>query len=399
MSIENGGVQKLESQWPLQGVEPESVGLSRERLGRIDELVQRYVAEGRIAGAVTVVSRRGGIAHLSTCGLMDIEQRKAMRTDAIFRIYSMTKLVTSVALLMLMEEGHFLLSDPVSKFIPEFGNIRVKVTGADGRDELVRPRRPVTIHDLLTHTSGISYEYEQSVRGSGITLAEFAAAQCQRPLCFQPGERWMYGASTDVAGRVVEVVSGLPLDEFFRRRIFEPLGMTDTDFHVPPEKVDRFAWVYKPNVEGRLVDDEDRVTSRFLSKPAFFSGGGGLVGTTSDYLRFSLALLGGGRFGDVRLLGRKTVELMTADHLPPGHPPVDVNQRGFGLGVSVLRRLGETRQLGSAGEFGWGGAACTQVWIDPAEEMVSMIMMQLRPLEKFTLMDLFKQAAYQALVE
>ena len=235
------------------------------------------------------------------------------------------------------------------------------------------------------------------VRYSGIGLAEYVPLQCRQALRNHPGQKWLYGASTDVLGHFIEVISGQALDEFLKARIFGPLGMVDTDFYVPPEKVERLAELYKNDAKGNLVKADESDAKRALTKPAFFSGGGGLLSTTSDYLRFALALLGGGAFGDVRLLGRKSVQLMTSDHLPPDHPPVDANDRGFGLGVSVLRRLGETHQLGSVGEFGWGGAACTQVWIDPAEDMVTMIMLQLLPGSRFSFMDLFKQAAYQAI--
>ena len=387
------------SSWPLERVEPESVGLCSRRLGRVGELMRRYVDDGRIAGVITLAARRGGIAHLECLGSMDLESRRPMREDAIFRIYSMTKIVTSAAVLMLLEEGRFLLGEPVRRFLPEFADLRVAVKVDDGREELVSPRRDVTIHDLLAHLGGLSYDCIHEARDGGRSLQEFITEFCKRPLLHQPGETWAYSASTDVLGRVVEVVSGRPFDDFLRERIFEPLGMTDTAFWVPPGKADRLAWVYKPDADGRLVSCEDRAASPYLAKPSLPSGGGGLVSTTSDYLRFALMLLGEGSLCGVRLLGRKTVELMTEDHLPAGHPALDVNRRGFGLGVSVVRRLGETEQLSSVGEFGWGGAACTQVWIDPAEEMVSMLMLQLRPAEKFPLMDLFKHAVYQAIVD
>ncbi|HUS48404.1 MAG TPA: serine hydrolase domain-containing protein [Phycisphaerae bacterium] len=387
--------------WPLERAEPESVGMSSQRLERIGEVVGRYIEAGRIAGAITVVSRRGKIVHLQCTGLMDIEKRKPMQEDAIFRIYSMTKLITSTAVLMLLEEGRFVLDEPASHFLPEMADLRVAVTGADGQQELVRPRRPVTIHDLLTHTSGIDYEFMHDAEDQGMDLARFVAEQCKRPLKHQPGTTWMYGASTDVLGRLIEVVSGQTLDVFLDKRIFEPLGMTDTGFFVPPEKVDRLARCYTPGKDGKLVPAEMRPGRTFLKKPSLLSGGGGLVSTTSDYLRLAQMLCDGGALGDMRLLSTKTVELMHADHLPAGHPALDGNKRGFGLGGSVLRRLGETHQIGSVGEFGWGGAACTQAWIDPAGRVVSIIMMQLvNPgEEKFLLMDLFKQAAYQAIVE
>ena len=390
---------KQVSAWPIERSDPEAVGLCSHRLERVGELMRRSVDDGLVAGAVTVAARRNRIAHLECFGKMDLETGAPMREDAIFRIYSMTKIATSVAVLMLLEESRFLLTEPVCRFIPEFKDLRVKVTGADGQEELVRPRRDVTIHDLLTHTGGLSYECIHEVRAAGGSLQEFITEFCKRPLLGHPGELWRYSASTDVLGRLVEVVSGQPFDEFLQQRIFEPLGMTDTAFWVPPEKRDRLAGIYAPDDDGRLVSCEDAKSSPYLKKPSLPSGGGGLVATTSDYLRLALMLLNDGALGDVRILGRKAVELMTEDHLPPGHAAIDVNNRAFGLGVSVLRRLGETMQLDSVGDFGWGGAAGTQVWIDSAEEMVTMIMIQVRPKEKFTLMDLFRHAVYQALAE
>jgi len=387
------------SPWPVERCEPETVGLCSRRLERIGELVHRYVDEGRTAGVITLVARRGRIAHLECFGEMDLETHRPMPEDAIFRIYSMTKIVTSVAVLMLLEEGRFLLKDPVRQFLPEFADLRVATTGADGCQELVRPCRDVTLHDLLTHLGGLSYDVVHEARDAGRSLQEFVTEFCKGPLLGQPGLTWRYSASTDVLGRIVEVISGLPFDEFLQQRIFEPLGMTDTAFWVPPEKADRLAEVYKPDDQGRLVSCEGPEASPYLKPPSLPSGGGGLVSTTSDYLRFSLMLVNGGSLNGRRLLGRKAVELMTEDHLPPGHPPLEVNDRGFGLGVSVVRRLAETRQLASVGAFGWGGAAATQVWIDPAEEMVSMIMMQFRPTEKFPLLDLFKHSAYQAIID
>lgn len=389
----------LSANWPLERCEPEAVGLCPRRLGRISDLIRRYVDEGRVAGVITLVTRRGRIAHLECAGVMDLETRKPLREDAIFRIYSMSKIVTGAAALMLMEEGWFLPIEPVHRFLPEFKDLRVAVQGADGKEELVRPRRDVTIHDLFTHLSGLTYEYMQDLRLPGADLKTVVPDLCKRPIHQHPGEKWTYGMSTDVLGRLIEVVSGMTFDAFLQKRVFAPLGMTDTDFWVPPAKAERLAWMYTTDDAGKLVSAEDRATSPYLKRPAFLSGGGGMVSTTSDYLRVALMLLNKGAFGDVRLLGRKTVELMTADHLPPNHPPVDANDRGFGLGVSVLRRLGETRQVGSVGEFGWGGAACTQTWIDPAEDMITMIMLQHRPKDKFPLMDLFKQSAYQAIVD
>lgn len=389
--------------WPLERCEPQAVGLSPQRMKVAEALVDRHIDEGRTAGVITLVARRGRIAHLRCAGMMDLEAGRPMTEDAIFRIYSMTKIVTSAAVLMLLEEGHFLLSDPVRRFIPEFADLRVATTGADGAEELVRPRRDVTIADLLTHTAGLPYEVIHQAIDEGWPLEAFVRELCRRPLLGHPGELWRYSAATDVLGYLVQVVSGRPFDAFLRERIFEPLGMVDTDFHVPPEKADRLAWVYTPDESGRLVPEEDRATSRFLRPPSLPSGGGGLCASTCDYLRFALMLLGGGALGDVRLLGPKTVELMRSDALPRGHEALGINGCGFGLGVAVLRDLGESRQIGSVGEFGWGGAACTELWIDPAEQMVTMAMMQLRlgvlrPADRFgTLMKPFKNVIYSAI--
>jgi CubicO group peptidase (beta-lactamase class C family) len=405
----------LSSAWPLERSDPQAVGLCPHRLGRVGDLVRRFVEEGRVPGVVTLVARRGRIAHLETVGCMDLAARRPMRDDAIMRIYSMSKIITSTAALMLMEEGRFQLVDPVCKYLPEFKEVRVSVKGADGKDELVRPRRDVTIHDLLTHTAGLTYELIHEARKEGLTLKAFVEEFCKRPLRRHPGEVWDYSAATDVLGRLVEVVGGLPFDEFLQRRIFGPLGMADTAFWVPPEKVDRLANLYRYGKSGKLAiaGEDEPAYLPILAPPKLSSGGGGLLSTTSDYLRFALMLLNkgaacgpgraaGGESGQTagaRLLGRKTVELMTSDNLPAGHPPLGVNNLGFGLGVEVLRRLGEARKLGSVGEFGWGGAACTQVWIDPAEDMVSMIMLQLLPGGPFPIMNLFKQTVYQAIVD
>jgi CubicO group peptidase (beta-lactamase class C family) len=395
----------LSSAWPLEQAAPQTVGLCPQRLGRIGDLVRRYIDEGRVAGVITLVARRGRIAHLECFGPLDLETRRPMREDAIFRIYSMSKIITTVATLMLMEEGRFQLVDPLWKYLPEFKEVRVAGKGADGKDELVRPRRDVTIHDLLTHTAGLTYDLIHEARQKGLTLKAFVEEFSKRPLRNHPGEVWDYSAATDVLGRLVEAVGGQPFEEFLQQRIFGPVGMTDTAFWVPPEKVERLAGIYRPGEGGKLVVAED-ATPPYLKPPTLPSGGGGLVSTTSDYLRFALMLLNKGaacdvpgRSAGVRLLGPKTVELMASDHLPPGHPPVAVNNLGFGLGVSVLRRLGEAKKVGSVGEFGWGGAACTQVWIDPAEDMVAMIMLQLLPGGLFSFMNLFTQTVYQAIVD
>ncbi len=387
------------SPWPIERTEPEAVGLCSKRLARVGDVTRRYVEEGRAAGIISLVARRGRIAYLNCVGRMNLGGREAMREDAIFRIYSMTKPITCVAALMLMEEGRYLLAEPVKKFLPEFADLRVAVPGPRGREKLVAPRRDVTIHDLMTHLGGLTYDCIYECREAGQSLAEFITAFCRRPLRHQPGEVWDYSASQDVLGRLIEVVAGQPFDEFLQQRIFAPLGMTDTAFYVPKSKAARLAGITTTDDRGRLIVDNSPFVNAYLKKPSLPSGGGGLVSTTSDYLRFALMLLGEGEALGVRLLSRKTVELMTDDHLPPGHAALDVNRRGYGLGVSVVRRVGETQMLCSVGEFGWGGAACTQTWIDPAEEMITMVMLQHRPKEKYPLMDLVRQTSVQAIID
>jgi len=369
--------KKSPAAWPLTRTLPAKVGLCPKRLERVSAMVERLIAEKAIAGAITLVQRHGRIAHLECSGMRDVENARPMREDTLFRLYSMTKPITSVATMMLYEQGAFTPQDPVSKFLPEFADLKVQVTKPDGTKELVPPRRPVTIHDLLTHTGGLTYELAHPVGPVTMDLPAFIKAFAKVPLTQHPGEKWQYSASNDVLGRLIEVASGQPIADFFAEKIFQPLGMTDTGFYVPEKKGDRLAALYEH-------DDQCRITRKkvedfpYVTKPVFYSAGGGLVGSTSDYLRFCLMLLGGGEFRGKRLLSRKTVELMRQDHLPPGHGAIEPFKFGYGYGVSVLRSLSERQGIGSVGEFGWGGAACTNAWIDPAEDMISMVMIQLK---------------------
>ena len=408
--------------WPIGRAKPESVGLSSKRLERIDGLMREAVEDNVVAGVITLVARRGKLAHLESFGWRDLEARKPMAFDTIFRIHSMSKIITSVATLILLEEGKIFLTEPVSKYVPEFKNLRVAPAAPSGEapaksrrdvnmhnlykegmkgggEATVPPRREVTVHDLLTHLSGFSYEYLDRAKFSDMPLKTFVKEICTYPLRQQPGTVWHYGASTDVLGGLIEIVSGMPFDRFLEERIYKPLGMTDTAFFVPSSKVGRFVKMYTPDEQGKLVPAAFPPHRDYLKPTRFMSGGGGLVSTTCDYLRFALMLLNGGELDGVRILSRKTVELMCTDHLPPGHPPLDVNNRGFGLGVSVVRSLSELKMLGSLGEFGWGGAAGTQVWIDPGEQMVSMIMPQIRPKDGFRLLNQFRNLACQAIAD
>lgn len=404
----------------LPKASPKSVGLSQERLDRITAVMQQHVDEGLLAGAVALVARDGKVAYLKCVGMQDKERGVEMKPDAIFRIASMSKPITSVAVMMLYEEGRFRLSDPVSKYLPEFKDMKVIVTepAGDGktRTKLVPAKREITIRHLLTHTSGLTYHWDPRVGAqyaeAGIThgliqtddvLADGIKKLAQQPLVHQPGEAWNYGLSTDVLGRLVEVVSGLPFDEFLRRRIFEPLRMNDSGFYLPDSKVSRLAAVYGADPNGKvkrlgngiLGEGAMRatVTYPYEGPKRYFSGGGGLCSTISDYTRFCQMMLNGGELDGVRLLSRKTVELMTTDHVGELSPGT-----GFGLGFGVTRNLREGGELTSVGAYRWGGYWYTTFFIDPAEKLIGVCMVQLAPAGKATLNDKFEALAHQAIV-
>lgn len=390
---------------------PEVVGLSSERLGRINKVVQGYVAEKKAAGLVTMAARRGKVAHFESFGLMDVESSKSMKPDTIFRIYSMSKPITSAAVMMLYEQGHFQLDDPVSKYIPEFKDMKVFVKKTEAGIEVADAKRQITIRNLLTHTSGLAYGLDKGTEVDVMyqeekmlkwdeTLQEKVARLVKLPLAEEPGSRWRYSISTDVLGYLVEVVSGKRFDAFLDERLFRPLEMKDTGFYVPPEKMSRLAGFYKIKETGTLgpVADED-YWGTYSKLPEFLSGGGGLVSTTSDYVRFCQMMLNGGELDGARLLGRKTVELMTINHLDfkllssgPG------GGSGFGLGFAVLMDVAKSGSIGSAGEYSWGGAASTGFWIDPREELIGIVMTQVIPYtNRFT--EEFKVLTYQAIVD
>ena len=398
----------------MNTVTPEEAGFSSTRLSRIGPVMQRYVDENKLAGIISMVARHGKIAHLEKVGMMDIEAGKSMEFDTVLRIYSMTKPITSVAVLMLYEEARFHLSDPVSRFIPGFADVKVFLRKTDSGVELADLEREITIRDLLTHTAGLSYGFEedsyvdslyqkrvwaQGKRDPRVTLEEVIEALTHIPLLFQPGTRFQYSMATDVLGYLVQVVSGMPFDDFLKQRIFEPLGMVDTGFHVPESKVGRFAANYSPAVGGGLELLDALTTSRYAKPTVFPSGGGGLVSTTTDYIRFAQMLLNKGEFEGVRLLGRKTIELMTTDHLPAALHVFEDRSRGFGLGVGVLRNLGLSQALGSVGTYGWGGAANTNFWIDPKEDLIGLLMLQFMPSGTYPVIADFRTLVYQALVD
>lgn len=397
---------------------PRAVGLAPERLDRITAVMQKHVDEGLLAGAVAMVARQGKVAYLHSAGMQDREKRVPMRPGTIFRIASMSKAITSVAVMMLYEEGKLQLKDPVAKFIPEFADVKVLAASGDtsAQDGLVAAKRPITIRHLLTHTSGLTYHWDSRVGAqyaeAGIThgliqdedlLAEDMRKLARIPLVHQPGEAFTYGLSTDVLGRVVEVSSGLPFDEFLRQRIFGPLKMNDTGFRLPDGKVARLAAVYAPNANGGLTRLPDgvigegpmkaTVTYPYEGKHRYCSGGGGLCSTVPDYARFLQMMLNGGQLDGVRLLSRKTVEMMTVDQL--GDWSRDF---GFGLGFGVTRNLREGEST-SVGAYRWGGYWYTTFFIDPAEKMIGVCMAQISPSGKATLNDQFEALAHQAIID
>lgn len=383
-------------QWPLSDIDPTQNGFDPQRLKYIDRLVGGYIEKEYAAGAVAVVARNNGIIYRKCFGMQQREKNIPMADDTIFRLYSMSKPITAVAVLMLYEECAFFLDEPLKNFLPVFAEVKVKQERADGSFDLVPLERDITIFDLLNHTGGLSYDGFHAAEKDGSTLADFVAQYATIPLVRQPGTEWFYGASNDVLGHLVEVVSGIPFDQFLQERIFGPLGMEDTGFWVPPEKQDRFGIRYV-QTEDRHLDPMHEEDREYYKKPAMFSGGAGLVGTTADYLQFCQMLLNDGTFNNARILGRKTVELMRQDHLPQGHGPIMPFRIGYGLGVSVVRSLAEKQGISSVGEINWGGAASTDIWIDPSEKMVTMIMMQLRPNFTQMLTKKVHDAMYQAL--
>lgn len=377
----------------LPRAQAKDVGLDAKKLKEIDEVVNRLIEEQKIAGAVTVVVRKGKVVQAEAYGYADLETKKKMQMDTIFRIYSMTKPIVSVATMMLVEEGKVKLDDPVSKYIPEFKGVRVYDSGQVINMKTVPADREPTIADLLRHTSGLTYGFmgntpvDRMYRRANVLgedrLEDLGKKLGNIPLQYQPGTKWLYSVSVDVLGRVVEVGSGKKLDVFLKERIFKPLLMVDTGYSVPADKVDRFATNYGPKLAGnglRVVDDVK--TSKYLKRPVFFSGGGGLVSTIGDYVRFCQMLMNGGTLDGARILKAKTVKMMTKNQLPkPAYPIGFGNSKrkgvGFGFGFSVrVEADGEDNRIG---EYGWGGAASTHFWVSPADDLFVVTMSQHMP--------------------
>jgi CubicO group peptidase (beta-lactamase class C family) len=369
---------------------PEAAGLSSDRLKRLSAAMQGYIDRGEVAGVVTLVARRGQVVHLESQGVMDVDSKAPMKRDTIVRLASMTKPITSVAVMMLAEEGRFQLTDPVSKFIPEFKNPKVVMANFPGSSRegtrVVPADREITIQDLLTHSAGLAtntaillqaeWEKFQKEGTPGEDIGGYTRRLAKLPLNFQPGTAWEYGPATNVLGYLVEVVSGQRFDRFLAERIFRPLEMNDTFFYVPDDKLGRLATVHERVIpKGIRVS---RAAREMRGSQVFFAGAGGLFSTVDDYWRFCQMLLNGGSFNGARLLGRKTVELMTANQIANLPLWPDLAGYRFGLGFRVLADVGKSAQPGSLGSYGWGGAFGTYFFIDPKEEMIGILLIQMR---------------------
>src|SRR5919199_5597230 len=400
---------------------PEHVGMSTTGLRNVSRLVQRYIDEGKLPGAISLVARRGKVVHFETYGEMDAERHKPMRSDTIFRFYSMTKPIASVGLMMLYEEGKFQLDDPVSSFIRGLGGLRWLAGGTADAYQVREAAREMTVRDLLMHTSGLVGRDSDSPVGelyrragfagadSPFTLAEMVRRLGQLPLEVDPGSRWIYGISTDVVGYLCEVLSGLPFDRYLEERILGPLGMVDTGFSVPEPKVDRFAANYAPRAgtpRYRLGDDPH--TRPYTRPRTYFSGSGGLVSTAADYLRFCRMLANGGYLDGVRILGPRTLRLMTLNHLPGGKDLATMAQnagetnregQGFGLGFAVLLDPTVAQIIGTPGEYYWGGAASTAFFVNPKEELIMLFLTQLRPSSTYPIRRELRATIYSAITD
>ena len=388
---------------------PESVGMSSERLARIAPAMQKYIDAEMTPGIITAIVRKGKLVHFEAQGEMDVAAGKAMRPDAIFRIASMTKPIASVALMMLWEEGHFQLRDPVSKFIPAFGDVRVSSTGdASGMTgQLVEPKRDITIRDMLTHTAGLANSYIGNVQayrqatGGAKDNAELIAKLAALPLNYHPGEAWQYSIATDVVGHLVEVISGMSLDEFLKARIFGPLDMPDTHFYMDADKADRLTAQYTPGERQKItLQDPGSAASRWIDSPkTLFRGAGGLASTARDYLRFQQMVLNGGELDGVRLLAPSTVSLMLENHTGELDLWLAGPGVGFGLGYGVIVDRGEAATPLSEGAGYWGGAYCTISWLDPEQDLVAVLMTQVRPYRHINVRQDFQVLTYQAIVD
>jgi CubicO group peptidase (beta-lactamase class C family) len=399
-------------------VDAKPAGLSAGRLERVTEHLDRnYVTPGKIAGCQALVARHGHVAYFKSLGFADREHETPMTDDTLFRIYSMTKPITSVALMGLWEQGRFQLNDPAEKVIPEWRDLKVYVSGEGEAMQTREPARPMTFRHLLSHTSGLSYGMTQHpvdrayggaqvIRGRGETLRTFVERLASVPLAYDPGDRWMYSYSTDVCGYLVEAISGKPFDQYLQETIFDPLGMVDTAFMVAPEKAHRLSANYMRQPDKTMLLIDAPASSTYLREPTFFSGGGGLTSTTADYLRFAEMLRRGGELDGVRILGSRTLELMTQNHLPNGVSLAsaavglfsEAKYEGTGFGLGFAMTIDQVAAgLPCEGEFFWGGAASTYFWVDPKEDLLAIFMTQLMPSTTFDFRGQLKDIVYSAI--
>ena len=393
----------------LAEVQPEAVGLSTARLGRLSGAMQGLVDDGKLAGIVTMLSRHGKVAHFETFGHQDVASSTPMAKDSIFRIYSMSKPITGAALMTLYEEGKFRLSDPLVKYIPEFAGLMVASDGGTDTTTVEKPDHPITIRELMTHTAGFTYgvfsrtSVDQMYREAGVldtnsTLRDMILKLAKIPLLYQPGTRWHYSVAVDIQGYLVEVLSGKPFDEFLKERIFDPLGMKDTGFHVPADKASRFASLYTYGDDGALT--ASAAADGYLKPATFFSGGGGLVSTAMDYMRFCQMLLNGGELDGVRILAPLTIDLMRRNHLPP-----DMGEQspgsgsGFGLDFAVVLDPIRADTSRSKGTYDWAGAAGTWFWIDPEEDLIFVGMIQQFGAGRPEMKSLSERLTYQSILK
>ena len=394
------------------------MSLDTNRLAAIDRFLdETYLKAGRLPGTLLKVLHRGEVVHESVQGFADVARARPLAADSIFRIYSMTKPITSVALMMLVEEGRLQIDDPVHKYIPQWEKLRVYQSGTLKTGFVTKPvARPMRVVDLLRHTSGLTYGFQLNtnvdaayrqlhigaIEKTDVTLERMIGLLAELPLEFSPGDWWNYSVATDVLGWLVQVISGKPFEDFLQERIFDPLGMVDTGFFVPPEKAHRFVTCYGRNPKGGMAVQDQAEESPFLQPPAFVSGGGGLVSTAADYRQFVEAL----RTGAPRLIGRKTLELMTANHLPGGRDLPALSRSafseaayegvGFGLGFATTTAIHKTMIAGNNGDYFWGGAASTFFWVDPAEEMTVIFLTQLIPSSSWPIRRQLRQMVYAA---
>ncbi len=406
----------------MDRVDPGEVGLNADMLERMPRFFDSYLERRKLPCMAMLVARGGKVAHFSLNGSTEMGGPEAIAEDTIYRIYSMTKPITTVAAMMLFEEGKIRLDHEVYRYIPEFADVMVFDGGTAQAPELRKPDRPIMVEDLMIHTSGLSYGFlfqtavDEYYRANGIDYAKFDGdleAFCRKlataPLVFSPGDRWNYSNATDVLGRVVEVASGMKLDEFFRKRIFEPLGMSDTGFHVPEDRIERLmaCYVRNPQTGEVTLQDEKGAGSTYARPPNVFSGGGGLASTIPDYLKFCQMLLDGGESNGVRILSPKTLEFMQLNHLPDGRTIAQMGDKtfsearmdgsGFGLGWAVTTDVVATQQPGSVGTYSWGGMASTFFWIDPAEDLIAIQATQLVPSGAYPIRPQMQQLVYAAI--